>query len=153
MSRQITSAGLALIARNEGCRLTAYQDVAGVWTICTGHTPSHQGQVCTMTQCQALLAADVGWAEAAVDGATHDVATTDPAFSAMVSFCFNVGVNAFRSSSVLRLHRLGDHTGAADDFLLWDKAHIRGQLVIVPGLLARREEERAMYLGQPEASA
>ena len=29
---------IAYIRKAEGCRLTAYQDVAGVWTIGFGHT-------------------------------------------------------------------------------------------------------------------
>ena len=29
----VSAAGRALIERNEGCRLRAYQDVVGVWTI------------------------------------------------------------------------------------------------------------------------
>jgi hypothetical protein len=35
---------------------------------------------------------------------------------------------------------------AADAFLMWDKDHQDGQLVVVPGLLKRRQIERAYYL-------
>ena len=35
---KISQAGLKLIEEFEGCRLTAYQDVVGVWTIGYGHT-------------------------------------------------------------------------------------------------------------------
>jgi hypothetical protein len=37
----------------------------------------------------------------------------------------------------------------ADAFLIWDKDHQDGQLVVVPGLLERREIERAYYLNVP----
>ena len=37
MARQINDAGLQLIASSEGLRLSAYQDVAGIWTIGYGH--------------------------------------------------------------------------------------------------------------------
>jgi lysozyme len=33
-----SAAGIALIKRFEGCKLVAYQDVAGIWTIGYGHT-------------------------------------------------------------------------------------------------------------------
>ena len=38
MNKIISENGLALIKRFEGCRLTAYQDSVGVWTIGYGHT-------------------------------------------------------------------------------------------------------------------
>lgn len=147
LTRSINAAGLALVQRNEGTKLIAYQDVAGIWTIGTGHTPSHQGQVITMAQANALLLADTAHAAAAVDGATRDVATTDNQFSAMVSLAFNIGTGAFKGSSVLRYHRAKQYQAAADAFLRWNKAHVDGALVTVKGLTRRREEERALYLG------
>jgi lysozyme len=44
------------------------------------------------------------------------------------------------------VHNEGNVAGAADAFLLWDKGHVNGQLVIIPGLLNRRQGERAFYL-------
>ncbi len=148
MTRQINEAGLALVRRDEGLKLTAYRDGAGVLTIGYGHTgPSVTlGETITEAQAIVLLEADLGQAQYAVDDRTHDVATTDMQFSAMVSLCFNIGIGAFRTSSVLRFHRLGRTKIAADSFLLWDKAHVNGKLVVLPGLLRRREEERALYL-------
>jgi lysozyme len=69
-------------------------------------------------------------------------------FDAMVSLAFNIGSRAFRSSTVLRQHRAGNYLAAAA-FLLWDKDHQDGQLVVVPGLLRRRQIERAYYLNVP----
>lgn len=51
-NRKIGQAGLKLIMQFEGCRLTAYQCAAGVWTIGYGHTAGvTQGM--TITQAQA----------------------------------------------------------------------------------------------------
>lgn len=144
--RHINDAGLSLIKECEGLVLHSYLDIAGIWTIGYGHTPAHQGQVITQETADALLKQDVGTAEVAVDAKTHDVATTDNQFSAMVSLAFNIGVGAFGQSTVLRLHREGDHAGAADAFLMWDKVHEDGQLVVSKGLLRRRQQERALYL-------
>lgn len=151
MSRTINDAGLEIVKRNEGLKLAAYRDIAGIWTIGYGHTPARPGQVISTGDATALLRADLAHAEAAVDGATHDVATSDNEFSAFVSFTFNVGAGAFRSSTALRQHRAGDKKAAADALLSWSKAHVNGLLVIVPGLLRRRSEERALYLS-PSAS-
>lgn len=146
MTRAINEAGLQIIKAGESCRLQTYLDPAGIPTQGWGHTPAKMGQTITQVQADALLVADVGWAEAAVDAATHDTHTTDDQFSAMVSLTFNIGAGAFRGSSVLRLHRAMKYQGAADAFLLWTHAHIDGKLVVLAGLARRREQERELYL-------
>ncbi len=146
MSRTINAAGLDLIKRNEGLRLEAYQDVAGVWTIGYGHTPASPGQAIDNAEAERLLLNDLNFAAAIVGDATGTIHTTDNQFSAMLSLAFNIGITGFRTSSVVRYHQAGDYQTAADSFLLWDKAHVDGQLVVVPGLARRRGEERALYL-------
>jgi lysozyme len=132
-------------------RLEAYQDVAGIWTIGYGHIGGvEQGMTVTEDQARAFLREDLGQAEAAVDTATSSVETDDNRFAAMVSLCFNIGSGNFRTSSVLRLHLALEPAAAADAFLLWDKAHVDGQLQVVQGLLNRRQRERDLYLA-PDA--
>jgi lysozyme len=151
MARQINSAGLNLIASSEGLRLDAYQDVAGIWTIGYGHIGGvESGMTITENQARAFLREDLGQAEAAVDASTSAVATDDNQFAAMVSLCFNIGSGNFRTSSVLTLHRAGNPAAAADAFVLWDKAHVNGELQVVQGLLNRRQRERELYLA-PDA--
>lgn len=145
--RQTNDLGLQIIKRNEGLRLTSYQDTGGVWTIGFGHTPSHPGQSISLDQAEALLASDIAWAEDAVYGATHTVLTTANQFSAMVSLTFNIGANAFRRSTVLRRHTEGANMAAADAFLLWNQDN--GE--VLKGLVRRREEERELYLNPVEA--
>ena len=145
MARQINDAGLQLIASSEGLRLSAYQDVAGIWTIGYGHIRGvGRGMTITEDQAMAFLREDLGQAEAAVDAATSSVETDDNQFAAMVSLCFNIGSGNFRTSSVLRQHLAGNP--AADAFLMWDKAHVDGGLQVVQGLLNRRQRERELYL-------
>ena len=146
MTRAINQAGLQIIKSGESCRLTTYLDPAGIPTQGWGHTPATMGQTISQAEADALLVSDIAWAAAAVDGATHDVSTTDNQFSAMCSFCYNVGAGAFRGSSVLRLHRAMKYQGAADAFLMWNRSHVDGKLVVLAGLTRRREEERALYL-------
>ncbi|MEA2767159.1 MAG: lysozyme [Acetobacteraceae bacterium] len=147
MPRVINGAGLALIKVFEGCRLHAYQDVAGIWTIGYGHTLGVSAGV-TFTQDQAdqALVADLVNTETAVNTAVQGVATTDNQFSAMVPLSYNFGSAAFASSTVLREHRAGRTQQAADAFLLWNKATINGVLQEVTGLTNRRNAERTLYL-------
>ena len=142
----INPAGLDLIKRNEGVRLVSYQDVAGIWTIGYGHTPASPGQVIDMAEAERLLVNDLNLAASAVTDATGAVQATDNQFSAMVSLAFNIGIGGFRTSSVVRHHLAGEFLAAADAFLLWNKAHVDGALVVVPGLARRRGEERVLYL-------
>ncbi|HTW69404.1 MAG TPA: lysozyme [Acetobacteraceae bacterium] len=147
MTRIINDAGLDLIKHFEGCRLDAYQDVAGIWTIGYGHTGGvTPGMTITQDQADQFLQNDLNGTENAVTAATAEVAPTDNQFAAMVSLCYNIGAGAFKSSTVLRQHLAGNFAAAADAFLLWDKATIDGQLQVVQGLLNRRQAERQLYL-------
>jgi lysozyme len=66
--------------------------------------------------------------------------------AAMLSLTYNIGTGAFGSSSVLRKFNTGDTAGAADAFLMWDKGTVDGQLVVIQGLLNRRQAERTVFL-------
>lgn len=134
-----------LIASFEGCRLIAYQDKGGVWTIGWGHTLGvKQRDTCTIQQAGLWLIADSASAARQVLRTTG--LSAGARYVAMTSLCFNIGDGAFRTSSVLRFHRARSYQAAADAFLLFDKEHIDGQLVMVKGLLNRRQKERALYL-------
>lgn len=74
-------------------------------------------------------------------------AVTANELAAMTSLAYNIGVEAFRNSTLLRLYRAGDIAGAADQFPRWNKA--QGQ--VMPGLDNRRAHERALFLGAPAA--
>jgi lysozyme len=147
---ELDSAGLTLVKQFEGCSLDAYQDTAGVWTIGYGHTDGVvEGMTISQVQADQLLAADTLHTVSIATTLLASVAVVQYQFDAMVSLAFNIGSRAFRTSTVLRQHRAGNYPAAADAFLMWDKDHQDGQLVVVPGLLRRREIERAYYLNVP----
>jgi GH24 family phage-related lysozyme (muramidase) len=143
---QINQAGLELIKHFEGLRTTAYRDPVGIWTIGYGHTsmagppPVYEGMTITAAQAEQILQQDLDLFENGVTNALT-INTSENQYSAMVSFAFNVGLNAFRNSTLLRKHNAGDFAGAADEFLRWIYAD--GQ--VLPGLVRRREAERALY--------
>jgi lysozyme len=134
--------GLALTEQFEGCRLTAYQDQVGVWTIGYGHTGSEvcAGMTITPEDAQALLARDVSNAAAFVNQIVQ-VDLTQEEFDALVDFVFNLGVGAFERSTLLRLLNAGEFAAAAAQFALWDRAGG----AVVAGLLRRRQAETALF--------
>lgn len=153
---QINDAGLDLIKSFERLMLVAYDDGTGVWTIGYGHTRDVQkGDTTTELGAENYLLEDLAVAEAGVNRAIEGSRTTDNQYAAMVSLTFNIGVGAgfppsgFVGSSVLRLHKRGLYSSAADAFLVWNKVHINGVLRDSAGLLRRRKAESALYL-RPE---
>lgn len=146
---QLSAAGIEALRGYESCRLTAYRDSGGVWTIGWGHTGPdvHEGLTWTQDQADAAFVRDTAWAQAAV---RNDVAVplTQPQFDALVSLVFNIGAGAFARSTLLRKLNAGDYRGAADEFLRWNRDN--GE--VVTGLAVRRAKERAMFL-EPEAAA
>ena len=134
--------GLALTEQFEGCRLTAYQDQVGVWTIGYGHTGPEVCAAMTITaeDAEALLARDVSNAAASVNK-TVQVDLTQEEFDALVDFVFNLGVGAFAGSTLLRLLNAGEFAAAAAQFALWDRAGG----AVVAGLLRRRQAETALF--------
>ena len=63
-------------------------------------------------------------------------------YDAIVSLTYNIGVNGFKRSSVLRLLKQGDKQNAADAFLLWNKSGGK----VLKGLVNRRKKERELFL-------
>jgi len=146
LGRVINEAGLDIIKEFEGCELTAYQDLVGVWTVGYGHIAGvKKGMTITDAEAEQFLHEDLAATEAFVAAATKDAPTSDNQFSAMVALTFNIGTGRFRSSSVLRSHLAGKYDTAAADFLKWDKATIDGKLVEVKGLRKRRDAESKLY--------
>lgn len=141
MRRQINKAGLDLVKKWEGCKLTAYLCPAKIWTIGFGSTGSHVKPGMTITQDQAdeLLRSDLRRFEDYV--ADRCAPATDNQFSALVSFCFNLGEGNLKTSTLRRLHLEGDYAGAKAQFARWNKAGGR----VLNGLVKRRAEEAALY--------
>lgn len=137
---------VALIKRWEGCRLEAYPDPGtggDPWTIGWGSTGPgiRKGVRWTQAQADDRLAQDVERFMAGVRAALKRKAS-DNELGAMTSFAYNVGLGAFRSSTLLRLFNAGDKAGAAAQFGRWNKAGGR----VLAGLTARRADERATFL-------
>ena len=139
---QYSKNGLLLTEGFESCRLVAYQDIRGIWTLGWGHTGPEvcEGLTWTQDQADAQLLADVQSSVAAVN-ADVTVPLTQDEFDALVDFAFNVGNTALRNSTLLKKLNAGDYAGAANEFYRWDKA--AGQ--VIAGLLRRRQKETDLF--------
>ena len=67
---------------------------------------------------------------------------TQNMYDAIISLAYNIGVNGFKRSSVLRLLKQGDKLAAADAFLLWNKAGGK----VLKGLVNRQKKELEIFL-------
>jgi len=74
------------------------------------------------------------------------VEINDDQFSALVSFCYNLGPQSLKTSTLLEKLNAGNFQGAADEFGQWVFAGDPDQPV--PGLVRRRDAERALFLSQ-----
>lgn len=170
--RDVPQEGIELIKSFEGIpdgdpstvNLDAYLDPVGIWTIGWGHAITYQGVFLrgpqnkgiaralypggiTIEQAEMLLRGElVNFARDVLRLAK--VPLDDGQFAALVSFAFNCGSGNLGSSTLLRKLNQGDYAGAADQFLVWNKARKNGVLVELPGLTRRRRAERALFLGE-----
>lgn len=144
---QISEKGIALIKQFEGCRLNAYQDSVGVWTIGYGWTrpvdgvPVRSGMTIKQEVAERLLKTGLVSYETDVSKLVK-VKLTQGQFDALVSFAYNLGARALSTSTLLKKLNAGDYRGAADEFLRWNKAGGKA----LAGLTRRREAERALFL-------
>lgn len=145
----ISRHGLGLIKQFEGCRLKAYRDTVGVWTIGFGTTriagmPVKPGLTITQAEAELLLQhqAEEHLAQA-LESIEPDVYLSQNQIDALASFVYNVGVGAFRDSTLLKmLNRKQTANEVADQFLRWTKAGGKN----LRGLVKRRNAERSLFL-------
>ncbi len=138
----ISQPGIDLIKKHEKCRLVWYLPTpADKPTVGWGHCDPSGIVGATITQEQAddLLVRDLAHFDECV--ADECPEATDDQHAAMCCLAFNIGCNAFRKSSVARLHNAGEYGQAAQAFALWNK---QAGAVLVE-LVHRRAEEAALY--------
>lgn len=139
---------LNLIKEFESCRLKAYLDGGGVWTIGWGTTvyPSggkvRRGDTCRQDAADEYFMHDVAVKSVAVDKLTAGVKLKQQQYDALVSFSYNVGSAALKSSTLLRLLRVNPADPAIrTQFMRWNKDNGK----VVAGLTRRRAAEASLY--------
>ena len=147
MTRQISPHGLDKLKQWEGLKTKAYKDTGGVWTIGYGHTAAagtpapRQGMVITASEAESILLKDLTQYEAAVENNVN-VKLNDNQFAALVSFAFNVGINAFKNSTLLKKLNSGNFDAVPVELRKWVKAGGKK----VQGLVNRRQAEGYLWM-------
>lgn len=148
MARKTNKAGLDLIKSFEGLYLKPYLCPASIPTIGYGSTyyedntkVSLQDPAITEERAVQLLQSHLEEHERYVEKLVK-ININDNQFSALVSFCYNVGPSSLKKSTLLRLLNDGDIAGAGEQFLRWNKANGKE----LPGLTRRRQAERSLFL-------
>ena len=157
---KVSPAAIHMIKHHEGVRMRPYRCPALLWTVGVGHVidPSHAAvkyedrknlpipdgwdRSLTMGEVDDLLIADLARFERGVLRNCPSAIGRQGIFDALVSFSFNVGLGSLQRSTLRMKTNRGDFEGAAAEFMKWTKAAGR----VLPGLVKRRQDERAMFL-------
>jgi len=166
---KVSDKALEMIKHHEGVRTRPYLCPAGLWTIGVGHvlypeqanlpalrTVENAGKmlrkefslrpednrVWTATEVDDLLAKDLARFERGVARYCPNALDSQGRFDALVSFSFNVGLGNLQRSGLRMKNNRAEFDEAAEEFMKWTKGGGR----VLPGLLKRRRDERALYL-------
>ena len=146
---KLTEKGINLIKEFEGLRLTAYQDSVGKWTIGYGNTfyedgtTVKQGDKITQKRADSLFRMIVDkFADQVRNALINPNRVSDSQFSAMVSLAYNIGIGAFKGSTLLRKVNINpcDST-IPDEFPRWNNAGGK----VLAELTRRRKAEADLY--------
>lgn len=151
--KKVSSAGIELIESFEGLRRKAARLPDGRWTIGYGHTQSaREGLTVTAEEARLLLIWDLRPVEAIVEALVVTPLNQNQ-FDALVAFAFNVGMDSFKDSDVLKLVNEARFTQAACALDLWRKADIDGDPLVLDALIRRRAAEKDLFLAPVEGEA
>lgn len=141
-----SQAGIDLIKKYEGLRLTAYYCPAGKLTIGYGHTSAagnpivSKGMAITEDEAETILRNDLLTVEAEVERLVKNPILQNQ-FDALVSFQYNTG--ALGRSTLLKRVNDGNFAAVPAEFMKW----INGDGRPLPGLIRRRREEAKLWRG------
>jgi len=160
---KFSQAGKQALGEMEGCKLEVYLDSGGAPSIGIGHLLTRSERASgkiqigqnegnyreglTLEQVYALLEQDLVEVELVITRFVK-VYLTQAQYDALVCFVFNVGVSAFKGSTLLKLLNSGNYLAIPEQLMRW--VHDNG--VQVPGLISRRESEIALWEGDNAAT-
>jgi len=150
---------VAMLKHHEGVRYRPYRCGARLWTVGVGRVidPSH---LRVPFDRRLELPIPAGWdrrlTEEEVDALLQEdlqrflpgvlrlcsVVPLSNRHLALASFAFNVGLGNLQASTLRQKHNREDYEGAAEEFKKWNLSAGK----VLPGLVTRRQDERALYL-------
>ena len=141
---KISEEGISLIKNYEGCRLEAYQDSVGIWTIGYGVIKGvKEGDKINQEEADHLLQEELPEYEGYINDMIK-VPLEQCQFDALVCWVYNLGPNNLRDSTLLRILNEGDYNGVPEQIKRWNKA---GGTVLA-GLVKRRAAESDLFQGK-----
>jgi lysozyme len=166
---KISKVGADLMHRYEGYRTRPYLCPAQIHTVGYGHVLYQEqirlpvarvgdytgvirkeyplrpedNRVWSRDEIEQLFSQDVASFERGALRLSPNLVDRQGAFDAVVSFAFNAGLGNYQRSTIRMKNNRGDFEGAADAFMVWTKGGGRE----LPGLVRRRKDERALFLG------
>lgn len=146
--------GIKLIQSFESCKLTAYEDVIGVWTIGWGNTyyengkPVKKGDKITQEKADLLFKNVLATFEDRVSKLITSNINQNQ-FDALVSFAYNNGIGNLKASTLLKKVNFNPNDPEiANQFSRW----INSGGKPFKGLIRRRKEESELYFTKPETN-
>ena len=157
---KVSPEAIKMIKHHEGVRVKPYRCPAQLWTVGVGHVMYPEQaklpvaeriqfplkvedfHIWSMDEVDNLLAQDLGRFERGVARYCPNAVNSQGIFDALVSFSFNVGLGNLQRSGLRMKTNRGDYEDAAEEFMKWTKAAGK----VLPGLVKRRNDERALYL-------
>ena len=136
-----SQAGIDLIKKFEGCKLTPYKDAVGLLTVGYGHRiEDADNRTYTQEEVDEFLRSDLARFEHGV--LTYiTVPLTSNQFDSLVCFSYNLGIGTLQRSTLRQKILSGDGEGAAKEILKYDKAGG----VVLKGLTRRRQAEYQLF--------
>lgn len=137
--------GIKLIKEFEGCKLYAYRDSVGIPTVGYGHTKNvKMGMSITQAQAEQFLREDIEPIERVLNA--MNINFKQQQFDALVSWAFNLGTGALKSSTMYKyiIARRPD-LDITDQLVKWHNAGGKPLL----GLMRRRCAEANLFIGKP----
>ena len=148
---KLNKAGYDLIKQFEGCRLTAYQDSVGIWTIGYGNiyyenqAKVKQGDKVSQDRAEQIFSYYADKFARNVDAIITNKNITQNQFNAVVSLAYNIGLANFQKSTLLKkLNTDNNDKTIKDEFLKWINAGGKP----LAGLKTRRQKEAEIYFGK-----
>lgn len=143
---RVSKKGLDLIKKWEGCRLTAYQDSVGVWTIGWGTTNADINITGTRIKEGLKISQQTAdkWLEMSVNTKYSPRVEkfnsiynfNQNQFDALVSFCYNIGsINQLTANGTRSIEEIASH--------MTEYVHAGGK--VLQGLVNRRNDEVALF--------
>jgi lysozyme len=138
---------IELIKEFEDLRLEAYLCPAGVWTIGWGHAKGVKaGMKITEREAEKLLEQDMMEVVKVLEDVVCRLSIDQ--YNALVSFVFNIGVAAYRKSTLRKMVLANpENPKIADEMKKWKYATNpkTKKKEVLPGLVRRREREAELY--------